>query len=327
MITEEFESALDEIGILHRRSGNSVVVQDCPACGSDGYKVIFDIRSGGTGKNMFGKCLRGSCGEKFSSAKYFSKMGVTREKNFAFHGMDFKNAIKESSKTDDPGIVGEIRSQKTKNIEEIQDVSKFIRINQWPDHPASKYAIKRGIDPVAHKDIIMIDHENNAVIFLVKKNGNIIGYQSRFVNPTNPRMKTKTSKGFPKENNVMEVPSSGRLLICEGPFTAISGWHFGFHSICVFGAPASKPQLDIVYGISVRDSKEICVSVENDEAGFQFWNKIGSFFFWKGIKIKKIVTDKKYGDLNDAWMDGAGFVESEEEFTEESVAIPKIDLL
>jgi hypothetical protein len=326
MTPEEFEEALDELGVEHKRSGRSIVVKDCPACGSADFKVIFNTFSGGDGSPLLGKCLRGKCGEGYSSFKFFAKLGIGQAKNNRLHGKTTETAISEHDRKPDPDEFGVIaKEQKKQQVQPDTDLTKFMKISQWPDHPASKYAIRRGVLPDEH-DFVLIDPINNAVVFVIKKNGKTVGYQRRFVHPYDPKMKTQTSYGFSRTKNILDIPNSGKILICEGPFTAIAAWHYGYHAVCTFGSSVSNEQLEQILAIGQDQSKAIAIAVENDDAGDKSFQKVLSYMYWLDVKVFEVRADKEFKDLNDAWVKGPCAPIYEVEVENHGAAIPQINM-
>ena len=295
---ESFKESLNSLGVQCFESGVSLCVQHCPKCGRDKFKVLFRI-VGVNSAPFFGRCQSGSCQTNYSTISYLMALGLNKGQALAAHGMN-PNAILQEMVDDTSieGIINVSHIPSKKQPEEVDnDVSGFFDINDMLESSVSKYAISRGY-VTDFKDIIKIDISTDAVVFVIRNDdGGVIGYQRRFLNPLSPAFKTKTSKGMEKTLHLLEFKQDKPLMICEGPFTALSAWHFGFHGVCTFGSGISQTQLENIE--KINNFNEIYVAVENDEAGEKFFKKISSYFYWKNIPVYKAISPE--GDLNDAW--------------------------
>lgn len=310
-LLEDFELALDEIGVKHRRSGVSLVAQDCPACGSNEFKVHF--RAEEDKEVLFGRCYAGRCQENYSSFKYLLLSDLEYDEVCRIHGRDPVRALGGLSPDVDE-LLGMVSKEPARpslpdptQESEICDISSFFKLADWPEHPASQYAISRGARP--EHESVMIDPETNAVVFIVRDDRKLAGYQKRFVNPVSPHLKTKSSFGFEKTKNILQFPRDGaKILICEGPFTAIAAWHFGYHAICTFGSAVSEEQIKIVVELAEKLKQPVGVAFDLDEAGRKGFARVRSGLFWKDKEIfmvKVTGDDLKVGyDLSDAFRDG-----------------------
>lgn len=303
MNLDDFKSALDDQGIKYRESGVSLAVQECPACGSTNFKVLFRVYGVNESDPFFGRCQRGRCEEGYSSIKYLTMMGMERADVLRAHGLDAQKNFESLI----PNIIEEKPKEKKQEYIIVEpDVKKFIKISAWPDHPASKYAINRGVKECWFNDI-MIDPVSNAVVFLVKDGDKVIGYQKRFVNPPSKNFKTQTSVGFTRSNHVLRFERKGNIVVCEGPFTALSAWEFGFDGICTLGSGMSEKQMDIIAEIAEKEGKSIGFACENDTAGRKSLNKFRNYMIWKKIKVFKVLPECGK-DLNDSYTAGRGFI-------------------
>jgi len=299
----DFKSALDQYGIKYKESGSSLVMQECPACGSSKYKVFFynTPRDG----LFLGKCFRGKCEETYSSSKYLYMMGVPNHEIDKIHGHDSTHNINSLSPdfNDQPKDVVE---EKEEIIVVDKDIDKFIKISAWPDHPASKYAVSRGVTKYWH-DEILIDPASNSVVFLVKDGNRAIGYQKRFLTPPYEYMKTQTSYGFKKTEHIIRFKNKGSILVCEGPFTALSAWEFGFDGVCTMGSGISDEQINIIVNIAKSEGKQVGFATENDEAGIKSFHNFRNKMYWHGINVFEVYPEIGK-DLNDSWKAGRGFI-------------------
>lgn len=194
------------------------------------------------------------------------------------------------------------------NVVEESILAKFFKISDWSDHPAAQYAVRRGVPPEFY-DRVLIDPETNAVVFVVEEPHGVVGYQKRFVNPISPDFKTKSSPGFEKTKHLLHFPREGaKILVCEGPFTALAAWHFGYYAICTFGSGVSEEQVKLIAELSDRLLQPVGVAFDLDAAGYKGFTAIRSGMFWKDQDIFKVEVDApdlpEGFDLNDAWEKG-----------------------
>lgn len=298
---QAFKDKLTELGIQTYESGVSLAVQHCPKCGRSKFKVLFRI-VGIKSAPFFGRCQSGSCQQNYSSISYLVALGLDRGQALAAHGMNPDQILQDLSHENNNEDIEKIIISPYKTEEDLiieNDVSGFYNIESCLDSAVAKYALKRGYNS-EFSNIIKADIKNDAIVFIVRdKDNSVLGYQRRYINPIDPKRKTKTSRGFSKTSKLLEFPNnSKKIVICEGPFTALSAWHFGYYGVCSFGSGISLEQLEYIQEINTHN--EILVAIENDEAGLSFFKKISYFFYWKDINVLSIHGN--CGDLNDVWM-------------------------
>jgi len=326
MKLDSFKEALDELGIGYRESGASLAVEFCPSCGRSSFKVLFRVMGvDENDRHFMGSCKRGECGQGYSSASYLHKAGMNQVTIRRYHGQDpnaHLSGLVPKPKID-PFLDTHLDSKvvikpSTDTITAIDlDLSGFHPISSWKDHPAAQYAVGRGYCE-EFKDIIQIDNRCNAVVFLVNEGQKTVGYQRRFLRPPTPHMKTQTSSGFARSKQVLKFPKEGAdIVICEGPFTALSAWHYGYYGICTFGGSVSKDQMAIVLQLVTETGVKIGLSCENDAAGKKAIGQFLCHLYWANRKRREDgLEDIKYfklipevgSDLNDAWQAGKGCV-------------------
>ena len=325
-----FKEALDELGIGYRESGVSLAVESCPACGSDTYKVLFRVHGIDEDDDKFmGGCLRGSCKQGYSSSSYLRKYDLPESRIRQVHGSDpdanLKRMIPEAPK--DPlanQMVNEPVISQTDAPDQL-DLSTFLPVWAMPDHPSAEYAVKRGYVP-EFDDIIKVDHRANAVVFLVNSGNKTVGYQLRYLKPIHKGMKAKTSTGFSKSSKLLEFPRAGAdILVCEGPFTALSAWHYGYYGVCTFGSSISQSQVDQVYELSKKLGVKIGFALENDDAGRKAYLSLRSALNHKGVEVFSVLPEVG-DDLNDSWQAGKGCVRVDDTGLSDP-AIPYINTL
>jgi len=311
MKQEDFTDALEEIGVAWQEIGQSIVIQSCPACGSQNWKVHLKVERPNEEEPFLGKCFAGQCQEGYSSFKYLLAAGMEWVDVMRVHGKDPTSSLRGLTPNVDELLEMVTESEPTLKLGDAIEESilaNFFKISDWLDHPASIYAIKRGVPPEFY-DRVLIDPETNAVVFVVQTDDGVAGYQRRFIDPVSPRLKTKTSSGFRSHQNLMHFPREGaKILVCEGPFTALAAWHFGYYGVCTFGSGVSGEQVKLISELSDRLLQPVGVAFDLDAAGQKGFAAIRSGMFWKNQEIFKVEVDAPdlpVGfDLNDAWQKG-----------------------
>jgi hypothetical protein len=313
---DDFLGFLDKHGIAHRTTQSSIILHACPSCGSEKDKVwLYQDRPYPNGP-FFGKCMK--CEEKFNSKSYLIAHGIEVQDVRALHGFDGELNLDVMPVID---ILGKNLAPSDLPPETI-DISDFVPIPSWPDHPAACYAIKRGFTPV-FGDRILLDYAGSAVVFVVREGGQPVGYQRRFLRPPFPDMKTMSSRGFKKLEWVLEFPNEGDICVCEGPFTALSAWHFGYHAICTFGSGVGEKQISKISKLSAATGKAVGVAFDLDDAGKKGFRKISLSIFWTGSRVYRIRPEQG-NDLNDSWLAGKGVVVVSSD--EEDVTVPDLGI-
>jgi len=303
MNLEEFKGILDRYGIGYRESGVSLVLETCPACGSRTFRVRLRVHGLKPGEGFFGRCQKGSCEEGYSSFKYLLKIGVPHEEVAAIHGQDPSASLKQLDPVREDFVEAFLPETVKDVVEKDLDISKFFKIPDWLDHPVAKYAIKRGVQP-EHYNTVRIDHENYSVVFICWSGETVLGFQKRFISATNQKDKTRSSLGFQRSEHILEFSRDGAdIAVCEGPFTALSAWHFDYHGVCTFGSNISDKQVELILQLANKKGTDVGVAFEDDAAGRKCFDKLRKTLYWENKKVYKIVSDTK-GDLNDVWQKG-----------------------
>lgn len=299
MNLDDLKEALDNEGIDYRESSNSLSVEYCPECSRKKYKVLFNLNVD-DGNFLYGRCFSGSCGKTYSTLSYLTAIGVDYEDALSVHGMNPERALSDLTPKAEPVIEAVSYQEK---IEKPVDISGFFNISDYPEHPASKYAISRGYNKEL-SDVVKIDDKSCSVVFLSFKNNIPVGYQMRYVVPIH--RKTNTSEGFETSHNLIHFKNAGDIVISEGPFTGVSSWNWGFDSLVTFGSNVSKYQLEMILNYARKTNKKVYVARENDKAGHKYYESIYSFMQWNDIKVASI-EPVFGGDLNESWEKGRGF--------------------
>jgi 5S rRNA maturation endonuclease (ribonuclease M5) len=183
------------------------------------------------------------------------------------------------------------------------DLSEFKYFLECESHPVVKYAYSRGVTP-AHFNKIMVCPKSNAVVFVVFKGMIPVGWQKRYLNPIENR-KTKTSPGFKRGLALLDFPNTGPIAICEGPFTALSAWHFGYHGVCTFGSAVTDDQIVLLKTLIQQTDKEVVIAFDLDDAG-----KKGAQLIRRGLNnlIINDLVPETGNDLNESWMNKTGAI-------------------
>lgn len=299
MNIEDLKEALGNEGIDYRESSNSLSVEYCPECSRKKYKVLFNLNVD-DGNFLYGRCFSGSCGKTYSTLSYLTAIGVEYEDALSVHGMNPERAIRDLVPKTEPVIESVVTEER---VEKPIDISRFLNISDYPEHPASKYAISRGYNKEL-SDAVKIDDVSCSVVFISYKDNKPVGYQMRYVVPTH--RKTNTYEGFETSHNLIHFKNVGDIVISEGPFTGVSSWNWGFDSLVTFGSNISKYQLDMILNYSRKTNKKVYVARENDKAGYKYYESIYSFMQWNDVKVASI--EPAFGcDLNESWVKGRGF--------------------
>ena len=299
MELDDFKDILEDAGVGFKESGQSLAVEYCPECCRKKYKVLFRVLDVEENRPFFGRCQSGSCGQNYSSFSYLIKMEVDRGDILAAHGQNPEKSLADlEHKTD----FTEVKQTEVIKPKADTDISKFFSAEVVPKHPSTRYAVNRGY-VTRLKNLIKIDSDYGAVVFLVRDDqGKVLGFQKRFTTVLGHAPKTKTSEGFRCSENVLRFKNDGPLVMCEGPFTALSAWHWGFDAISTFGSGVGPKQMDLVFDIIQSENKEILVALENDAAGDKYYEKISTYLMWKDIKQPQVILPDVGDDLNDSWM-------------------------
>lgn len=305
MNLEELKSFLDQEDVAYKDVGNRILLAECFECGYTKYKTSFRNPEK-EGKVLWGKCFR--CESSFSSYSYLLEMGFSKEAVKKLH--NFKAATTSDRSEDFMSLLDEEeRRREATNPKETYvpkgvSIADFFPIGSWADHPASKYAVKRGVPEDLYRHVMM-DPISNSVVFLCWEKDRIVGWQKRFVRPPRPNFKTQNPPAdqFKKSMHVIEYENDGPVVVCEGPFTGIAAWRLGYHAIVTFGSAVSKTQLERIHEVVKRTGKPLYVSFDLDAAGFKGFFKIKNYFERRDIEAKRIQPEEG-NDLNDSWQAG-----------------------
>lgn len=304
---QDFSDFLHSNDIPHRISGKSISVKDCPSCGGQKYKLLFNIALHREGEPMIGRCMSGSCGEIYTSIRYLQEQGIERSKIEALHGYNTDAMLRSVFEVAEAIPTSKVIDQC--NIAPIIDISQFIPLSAMPNHFISQYAIGRGYVDL-FEDKVKMNLPNGSVSFIIhNEHGEPVGYQERFLSK-NAMPKCKTSTGFQKDFLLAFPQSNADILVCEGPFTALSGWHYGYYSVCTFGSQFTQKQFETIIQLSQKLKRKICFARDCDEAGRKTAKLFKTKLNFYGLDCKIVEPDmvEDGEDLNDAWKKNKGVV-------------------
>ena len=311
---EKFEDFLTANNIDFKDNGRSVILQSCPECGDAKWKVWFSHDMPESGDRLLGKCFK--CSKGWSSVSYLLESEIEKKEVLDLHEINRTAGENEGLKLEKLSLVPMAKAQEDKTME--FSLSDFIPMKDCLNSYHAKYAISRGVPPALY-DKVLVDFKGGSIVFPVMERGRCVGYQKRLLKPADPSRKAHTPIGFEKGKHVLEYENNGDLLAVEGPFTAISGFVFGFHSLCTFGAGVSSEQLNIISEIAERTGKRVAVGYDTDAAGVKGLFKIKNCLERRGIEVYRVIPE--FGsDLNDSWQAGKSYrIETPDESVDTSV--------
>lgn len=318
MKPDDFTAFLDQNDIEYTLNEQSIILAESPCCG--GHRKIYLYREDVQDKPLFGKCMK--CDTTWSSRSYLTELGFEHGAVDALHGTtDFRTAELGVQTVMAFDLLKNTPPVKLKPQEKIFDITQYYKVTDMPDSSPAKYAKLRGWTE-AQADDILIDIFAQAVVFVCREDGKVVGTQSRFLRPPFPHMKVKSAAGFKKTQHILEFPNDGDILICEGPFTALSAWHYGYHGICTFGSGVSERQIQRIADLADRTGKKVGVAFDLDKAGKKGYRVIRMGMYWRKIPTFR-VRPEVGNDLNDSWKAGKGVVLIPEDG---DVMIPDLDI-
>ena len=283
-------------GVDVLQAAQRIKFKTCPACGNENWKVWFFEDT------MRGSCFR--CHYKYSIFLYLIQCGFTRYElkdvfNYGSSVSDLSELLLIDDKAQEENVVEEIN-------EITLDTSRFIRIEDRPNHMASQYAIKRGVRK-SLRDQILIDTYSNSVAFLCHKNNILTGYQLRYVVPKDPKVKTYTMKGFKTGQNIIHYQrKNADICICEGPFNAVTSYNWGFNSFACFGSNISNYHIQQIINEALVNKSKVYCAFDKDEAGKRAF--LQTKFLCDIYNIEVIKMEPEIGnDLNESWMNNGTY--------------------
>lgn len=298
---------MDTHGVDFKEAGERIYLKECFECGNSKWKVSFRDPSNEKYKSLWGICFR--CSATFSTYSYLIDLGFDRKSVKDAHG--FGSVMQESGDVDFTSLLIQEDAVKEKAAKAPYrpgriDISGYFSIDSWPKHPASIYARARGVQEGLDRHILT-DPETNSVVFLCIEDNVVVGWQKRFVNPFPSNFKTLNPPAdiFKKSQHVIEYPNHGPIVVCEGPFTGVAAWNFGYHALVTFGSGVSMEQIQKIGTVAERTGKPIYVSFDLDAAGYRGFFKIKNYFNRRDVEVLRLVPETG-NDLNDSWQAGTG---------------------
>lgn len=316
MKPDEFIAFLNENGIKHTINSQSIILEESPCCNS--HKKIYLYREENRGKPLFGKCMK--CDTSWSSWSYLREIGIDIKTIDALHGTANLNTASLGLAPIGIDLVAVAPKKAEIRQEQIYDISLYYKVTDLPDSAMSKYAIKRGWTPAQSEDIL-VDMFSQAVVFVCRENGKVVGTQHRYLKPPFPNMKVKSAPGFKKTQHILQFPNNGDILVCEGPFTALAAWHYGYHGVCTFGSSVSQRQIDLIASLAKTTGKKVGVAFDKDSAGKKGSKLVRLGMHWQSISTFQVFPE--YGnDLNDSWMAKKGIIIKESD--KDDITVPDL---
>ena len=317
---EKFTDFLTANGFVFKDNGRSIILQNCPECGNSAWKIWFSQDMPESNDRLLGKCFK--CNRGWSSISYLLECDIEKKEVFDLHEI---NRIAGENEELALGKLGALDAAKVEKKEAPTfTLDDFVPMADCIQSYHAKYAISRGVPPALYKDIY-IDFKGGGIVFPVIENGKVMGYQKRLLKPADPSRKAHTPFGFEKANYLLEYPNVGDIAVCEGPFTAISAYVFGFYGVCTFGAGVTGQQLDKIAKIAITTGKKVAIGYDLDKSGLTGLYRAKNVLERKGIEVYRIIPDipnKPGADLNDAWAAGKTYrIETIEESLDTSVPL------
>lgn len=318
MQVEDFLMFLEVNDVGHSTNGKSIILLEAPCCGGHN-KIYLHKNDSEPGAPFFGKCMK--CETSWNSRSYLVETGFEHEKVDHLHGGVMNLEKFELMAMPVLELLVPLRKEEAEEPVYFS-ADSFYPISEIPDNEAALYAKKRGWTP-SQEDTVMVDVHTNSVVFVVRDGDAVVGWQKRFLRPPNPHMKTQSAPGFRKTRFIMEFPGNGDILICEGPFTALSAWHFGYHGVCTFGAAVSEHQVRLIAELAQKTGKRVGTAFDLDKAGKKGYRTVRMGMHWLGVPTFRVCPETG-NDLNDSWMAGKGVIELSA--ADDDVMIPDLEI-
>jgi len=301
------EQILTDEGIEYKTNRRSLILKHCPDCGRSSYSVWMFRPEEGTNRTG-GSCWK--CGSKFSTYTYFVKSGYEPDdaRKTLGIGRHSPDLHPDSWNLPDFNVASEIAEQLVTMTESKPIPDHFMKVRDWPYHPAGKYARSRGIVGEL-ADVIYIDPLSNAVAFPVTSNGIHVGFQRRYVNPIN-NMKVKTDSGIPKSRSFITVGTpTQQICVVEGPADAVAAAWFGYYGVATMGASVTKSQAQEIAMMAMEQNSDnpiVFIGFDKDDAGEIGARNLARYLDAYGINFFKIKPCGEYKDFGDALIKGSG---------------------
>lgn len=236
MLEQRIKNSIDRIGVSYEETRKSFVA-DCPSCGKEGHTYI---------RKHDGKTICFKCGRKWSILFLLAQLlhATEREAYEHLYGTGAGDAILKPldlsllfGKRDD----GEVEAPQpvTLGID-------FLGIENSPE--AVSYVVSRGVtspDIITAYDL-RYHYMMNAVIFPIKRDGIVYGWQARKIAPKPDELRLISSSGLNKSDfllNYDRARNSSGIIMTEGPFDCMKVDIYGMGAVCSFGKQISQSQI------------------------------------------------------------------------------------
>lgn len=299
---QKFIDVCEISGIAFKLSGsNGMRIKECPHCGDKQWKAWIYTMEDARG----GACAK--CGVKYSFRGFLLACGVDKDTVDAHlqpQSTSLNLEEEEVEESDDGGTVEPVT---------VVIPPLWAYISEMPNHPASLYAKQRGV-PESLYDKIMISPASNSVAFLCHDfEGNLVGYQVRFVDTPIKGPKVSTMKDFKTHENILLYVKEGKpLVVCEGPFDAVSAYVLGYSAACCFGSSMGRGQMDLINrAMGMCKAPFLIAGLDMDDAGKKAKSKLLGYCEDKGLPVK-VGYPETGKDLNESLMAGKGIFLADE---------------
>ena len=289
----------DHFGVGYKLTSRSIVCEQCPSCGKKDKVWLFKPDERKHSYRTGGQCW--SCGAKYSSYTYFVECGFEPDDVREHLHIGLKGCADENGELwqiPDFGVSEEALKE-TVAFKEAEIPETFVRPQHWPTHPAAHYARKRGvIKPI--ENFIFIDPIRNAVAFPVIYQGQLAGFQRRYVDPSNPKIKTRTDPGVPRRSSLIVIgKEKDPICVVEGPFDAVSAAWIGWQGVCTMGCISTKEQAQAIamMALEVSDTPFVYIGYDKDTEGEKGSRELGRLLDLYGVRFSRVYP-KQGKDLN-----------------------------
>jgi DNA primase len=281
------KTILNEAAVPFKQNRKSFILA-CPRCGKSGKLYI---------RKVDGRFVCWVCKEK---EQFFGKAEWVLSEILAQPLQDLRHRLYGQTESVGPNNIlsiqlidffdetDEVPVFAQENFIEIEPHPDFLPLSDARSRPGREYLISRGISNEI-QDFYDIQYwpARGSVVFPVKVNGKLVGWQTRIaggteiIDPetgeTGTLVKSNTSIGLKKDKLLMfqdRLPNSDHAILAEGPVDAIKG-HYCGGNVASLGKAVSKYQLDLILHSGVKklylgldpDAFNECQSILKQVAG------------------------------------------------------------
>ena len=259
---EKIKELISEAGGSYKEKSRTIYTT-CPSCGqADKFSILK--------QNGACVCYRGSCefGKRWFADWLSLTMGIplaeAKEKLYSY---DFKKIdIGEKMKLNLQDNFSS-REKESDLIDPIRFPEDHMFPIDFPDSPeGANYLKGRGVDlELAKKYGIMYSPLYRRVIFPIKMNDRVYGYQGRAIDKVSDGMRMRNNEGFRRDKLVMfldNLKGSEHVIICEGPINALKFEKVG-GAVCTMGKVVADGQREAILQSEV---KKVYLALDEDAA-------------------------------------------------------------